>query len=174
MANILDSERARFDIEIIEARGLKAADHHTFSRDTSDPYAKVFIKHDPASYYKTKVIDRNLNPTWNETCAFFPTREQMSRDSIRVQVYDKDKASKDDLLGELKINLSWFLQEEVNGLDAWYPLCNKKKGTEEESGWSKGKGEIHLKIMYVSPQNAKKKTKPKKIPKKKNEESDEE
>jgi Ca2+-dependent lipid-binding protein len=50
---------------------------------TSDPYVK--FKLDGKTLYKSKVVYKNLNPTWNETFSF-PVRDLDQRLYIKVGV----------------------------------------------------------------------------------------
>ncbi|XP_022535454.2 multiple C2 and transmembrane domain-containing protein 2 [Astyanax mexicanus] len=67
---------------------------------TSDPFVK--FKVDGKTVYKSKVVHRNLNPTWNESFSF-PIRDL--EQSISVQVYDRDLRSH-DFMGSNTISLS--------------------------------------------------------------------
>jgi len=49
----------------------------------SDPYVVVYIR--PLFKYKTKVVDNNLNPTWNER--FELIAEDKETQSLILEVY---------------------------------------------------------------------------------------
>ena len=67
---------------------------------TSDPYVK--IKQHSKCMFKTKIVYRNLNPTWNE-------HFQLALDDINSElvfkVYDFDRLSHDDDMGEASVSL---------------------------------------------------------------------
>lgn len=50
-------------VHIVEAQDLMKKDINLIGRDSSDPYAKLFVG---SQTYKTKVIDKNVNPKWDE------------------------------------------------------------------------------------------------------------
>ncbi|KAM6981306.1 multiple C2 and transmembrane domain-containing protein 2 [Aplochiton taeniatus] len=77
--------------------------HNLVIRDrcgTSDPYVK--FKLDGKTLYKSKVVYKNLNPTWNETFAF-PVKELNQR--LYIKVYDRD-LTMDDFMGSSSVLLS--------------------------------------------------------------------
>ncbi|KAJ8271984.1 hypothetical protein COCON_G00108430 [Conger conger] len=67
---------------------------------TSDPYVK--FKFEGKTVYKSKVISKNLNPTWNESFSL-PLRSL--EENLQVKVYDRD-LTKDDFMGAASIDLS--------------------------------------------------------------------
>ncbi|CAI9770292.1 unnamed protein product [Fraxinus pennsylvanica] len=66
----------------------------------SDPYVVVYIR--PLFKVKTKVIDNNLNPVWNEK--FELIVEDKETQSLIVEVFDKD-VGQDERLGVAKLPL---------------------------------------------------------------------
>ncbi|KAJ8417572.1 hypothetical protein AAFF_G00224150 [Aldrovandia affinis] len=67
---------------------------------TSDPYVK--FKLDGKSIYKSKVVYKNLNPSWNET---FSLPLHSLEQKLLVKVYDRD-LTKDDFMGSRSVILS--------------------------------------------------------------------
>ncbi|KAG9441783.1 hypothetical protein H6P81_017637 [Aristolochia fimbriata] len=67
----------------------------------SDPYAVVYIR--PKFKVKTKVVDNNLNPEWNET--FEVIAEDKETQFLTVEVFDKD-IGQDKRLGIAKLPLN--------------------------------------------------------------------
>ncbi|XP_016347768.1 multiple C2 and transmembrane domain-containing protein 2-like [Sinocyclocheilus anshuiensis] len=57
---------------------------------TSDPFVK--FKVDGKNIYKSKVVNKNLNPAWNESFSF-PVRDLDQ--TLRLKVYDRDLRSND-------------------------------------------------------------------------------
>ncbi|KAK9094599.1 hypothetical protein Scep_026068 [Stephania cephalantha] len=66
----------------------------------SDPYVELHIR--PRMKVKTKVIDDNLNPVWNET--FVLTADDKETESLILEVFDKD-VGHDKKLGIAKLPL---------------------------------------------------------------------
>ncbi|XP_038663617.1 synaptotagmin-7-like isoform X5 [Scyliorhinus canicula] len=90
-------------VNIIKARNLKAMD----IGGTSDPYVKVWLmyKDKKVEKKKTVVMKRCLNPIFNESFLFDVPTEILRETTIIITVMDKDKLSRNDVIG--KIYLSW-------------------------------------------------------------------
>ncbi|XP_042326192.1 synaptotagmin-7 isoform X3 [Sceloporus undulatus] len=90
-------------VNIIKARNLKAMD----IGGTSDPYVKVWLmyKDKRVEKKKTVVMKRCLNPVFNESFIFDIPTEKLRETTIIITVMDKDKLSRNDVIG--KIYLSW-------------------------------------------------------------------
>jgi Ca2+-dependent lipid-binding protein len=112
---VLDSEQAYEEVDVVlsdeecpavlhikvcQARDLIAAD----SNGTSDPYARIHIGDDVKGGVKTRHLPKTLNPVWNESFTLFVSQE-MRKQSITVEVFDKDLIGKDDSLGKFTIPL---------------------------------------------------------------------
>ncbi|XP_030646351.1 synaptotagmin-7 [Chanos chanos] len=90
-------------VNIIKARNLKAMD----IGGTSDPYVKVWLMHKDkrVEKKKTRTIKRCLNPVFNESFPFDVPAHVLRETTIIITVMDKDKLSRNDVIG--KIYLSW-------------------------------------------------------------------
>ncbi|XP_061465799.1 synaptotagmin-7 isoform X3 [Rhineura floridana] len=90
-------------VNIIKAQNLKAMD----IGGTSDPYVKVWLmyKDKRVEKKKTVVMKRCLNPVFNESFIFDIPTEKLRETTIIITVMDKDKLSRNDVIG--KIYLSW-------------------------------------------------------------------
>ncbi|KAM4597018.1 multiple C2 and transmembrane domain-containing protein 2 isoform 2-T2 [Fundulus diaphanus] len=103
--------------------------HNLVIRDrcgTSDPYVKfkLFGK----SIYKSKVVHKNLNPTWNES---FTVPVKDLNQKIYLKVFDSD-LTKDDFMGGAWVLLSDLEMDKVNELSL--PL-NDPNTLEEDMGY---------------------------------------
>ena len=74
------------------ARNLVASDVGNHSR-TSDPYCKIYWG---TNTVQTSVKHKTVDPYWNETFSLTSN----GTDDLSVYVYDKDRFSKDDLIGQ--------------------------------------------------------------------------
>ncbi|CEP21481.1 hypothetical protein BN1211_1579 [Cyberlindnera jadinii] len=93
---ILDTGKAK--IEFLDAQGLKSADRN----GKSDPFVSVMLG--DIELFKSKVVKKTLNPTWNEgTTLPFMSR---SRTQMQLKVMDWDRAGKNELIGETKLDIS--------------------------------------------------------------------
>uniref|UniRef100_A0A452E1J6 Synaptotagmin-7 n=1 Tax=Capra hircus TaxID=9925 RepID=A0A452E1J6_CAPHI len=72
-----------------------------------DPYVKVWLMYKDKRVEKKKTVTmkRNLNPIFNESFAFDIPTEKLRETTIIITVMDKDKLSRNDVIG--KIYLSW-------------------------------------------------------------------
>lgn len=96
-------------VKVLEARDLIAADFG----GTSDPYAVVRVE-DPRSKkydfdldknHRTKVNRRTLRPTWNKEFLMAAMLPIIDKQALVIQVFDHDKYSMDDYLGQISIPL---------------------------------------------------------------------
>ncbi|XP_038979230.1 synaptotagmin-5 [Phoenix dactylifera] len=67
----------------------------------SDPYVVLYVR--PMFKVKTKVINNNLNPVWNET--FELLAEDKETQSLILEVFDEDNVAQDKKLGIAKLPL---------------------------------------------------------------------
>ncbi|XP_071043082.1 synaptotagmin-9-like [Parasteatoda tepidariorum] len=86
-------------VRVLQARDLPAKD---FS-GTSDPYIKIYLLPDRKKKFQTRVHRRNLNPTFNETFVFGVPYEQLRSRTIQFSVYDFDRFSRHDLIGQVLV-----------------------------------------------------------------------
>ncbi|GAV00170.1 hypothetical protein RvY_11057 [Ramazzottius varieornatus] len=98
-----DFKEGQLTVNIQEAVDLPALD----MCGTSDPYVKVFLMPDKKKKFETKVHRKTLNPTFNETFVFkqVPYAEIVSK-TLVLAVYDFDRFSKHDQIGEVRLPLN--------------------------------------------------------------------
>ena len=87
---------------VIAAEGIPAAD----LSGTSDPYVKVYIKPAKKRKYETKIKRKTLCPVFNEVFSFKVPYNELAACSAVFALYDFDRMSKDDLLGQVSVPLS--------------------------------------------------------------------
>ena len=95
---------------MIKGINLKDADFGLVRK--SDPYVK--ISGAGGLKLKTKVIQNNLNPVWNETFNIM-IDELNPHPQLLIECYDKDDTFNDDFLGSFELDVASIM----------------KKGTEE-------------------------------------------
>lgn len=103
--------------------------HNLVIRDrcgTSDPYVK--FKFEGKTIFKSKVVQKNLNPTWNESFAV-PVKDLTQK--ICIKVYDSDLTT-DDFMGSATVCLSDLEIDKVNELSL--PLSDENT-LEEDMGY---------------------------------------
>ena len=106
---------AEIDITIKAGRDLVAKDGGTFSKGSSDPFVKIKgwnINKREWKIGKTKTVSKSLNPTFDETFKFhfnhMQTRGLVAQPKFTLifSVFDDDKLSSDDPMGEVRVELS--------------------------------------------------------------------
>uniref|UniRef100_A0A0D9X985 C2 and GRAM domain-containing protein n=1 Tax=Leersia perrieri TaxID=77586 RepID=A0A0D9X985_9ORYZ len=108
----------RLNVRVIEARNLRAMDSNGFS----DPYVKLQLG---KQRFKTKVVKKNLNPTWDQEFSFSVGDVQ---DVLKLYVYDEDIIGIDDFLGQVKVPLEDVLAADNYSLGMrWIQLLPKGK-----------------------------------------------
>ncbi|XP_013873452.1 multiple C2 and transmembrane domain-containing protein 2 [Austrofundulus limnaeus] len=129
-------------IKLREGRNLVVRDRC----GTSDPYVK--FKLDGKTIYKSKVIFKNLNPTWNESFSL-PVKDLNQK--LYVKVYDRDLTS-DDFMGSNAVHLSDLeidklhelalelkdensLEEDMGSVLVDMRLCLRNGGSKKGNRW---------------------------------------
>eukprot|EP01089_Gocevia_fonbrunei_P021831 TRINITY_DN861_c0_g1_i2.p1 TRINITY_DN861_c0_g1~~TRINITY_DN861_c0_g1_i2.p1 ORF type:complete len:298 (-),score=78.03 TRINITY_DN861_c0_g1_i2:144-1037(-) len=134
-------------VSVLAARSLPAADLN----GKSDPYCVVQLHGSSGSHFKTKTVNKNLNPQWNETFNF--ANVNLNLDTIEFKVFDYDRLSSHDELGKVIFKLSRLQQTPT--IDEWLPIqvthtqsfLEKLATTKTSSAAS-----IHVKIHCPNPQ----------------------
>ncbi|XGW17221.1 hypothetical protein V3C99_002101 [Haemonchus contortus] len=96
-----DFAQNKLSVMILDAHGLPAMDRNGMS----DPYVKLCILPERKQKYETKIIRNSLNPVFNETFLFSLPFNELQSKTLMLTVYDYDRLSKDDKMGELSIPL---------------------------------------------------------------------
>ncbi|KAI4356847.1 hypothetical protein L6164_000834 [Bauhinia variegata] len=127
--------QGKLTVTIVKANDLKNME----MIGKSDPYVVLYIR--PLFKVKTKVIDNNLNPTWNET--FELIAEDKETQSLILEVYDED-IGQDKRLGIVKLPLNDLEAEtlkefELRLLSSLDTLKVKDK---------KDRGTLTIKVLY--------------------------
>ncbi|KAJ3679062.1 hypothetical protein LUZ60_017073 [Juncus effusus] len=86
-------------IGILEVKVVKGTNLAVRDFRSSDPYVVLTLGQQKA---QTTVINRNLNPVWNENLKLSVPQQY---GPLKLQVYDHDVISADDLMGEAEIDL---------------------------------------------------------------------
>merc|ERR1739838_131916 len=110
---------------------------------TSDPYVKVYLLPDKKKKFETKVHRKTLNPEINETFVFkqIPYADIMSK-TLVFGIYDFDRFSKHDQIGEVKIPLCQV--DLAQSIEEWRELVSV-----EGDGGQEKLGDICFSLRYV-------------------------
>jgi C2 domain len=96
-------------VEILGAEDLFNADWKPNSKDESDPYVKLMARVGSSwsQVGKTKVVQNSLNPTWDKH--FLIKADKV--EAIRMEVWDQDRFSRNDYLGEMEMSVEEFTRD---------------------------------------------------------------
>ncbi|XP_059688748.1 LOW QUALITY PROTEIN: extended synaptotagmin-1 [Gavia stellata] len=119
-------------VHLRAARDLRSKDRFMggLVEGKSDPYAVLRVG---TQVVTSRVIDNNLNPTWDEVYEFVV--HEVPGQEMEVELFDKDP-DQDDLLGRMKLDFGEVLKARV--LEEWFPL---------QEG---GRGRLHLRLEWLS------------------------
>ncbi|XP_037950988.1 protein kinase C, eye isozyme-like [Teleopsis dalmanni] len=109
-------------VDIKEAANLLPMDTNGFS----DPYVAVVLYPDRSgkTKKKTKTIQKNLNPVFNEVITFDLTPQDRDK-RLLIEVWDWDRTSRNDFMG----SFSFSMDEIKKGpIDGWYKFLSAVEG----------------------------------------------
>ncbi|XP_013383094.1 synaptotagmin-6-like [Lingula anatina] len=125
-------------VHLIEAQDLPAMD--VFG-GFSDPYVKMFLRPEPDSKLRQSSIKRRtLNPVYNEYFKFPVTFDELREKTLFVHVYDYDKFSRNDIIGEVSVHLDSI--DVSTSVEVW---CDIERYSEVTSNL----GELLLSLSYL-------------------------
>ncbi|XP_053545916.1 synaptotagmin-5 [Bombina bombina] len=132
-----DFQTGQLVVGIIQAADLPALD----IGGTSDPYVKVFLLPDKKKKYETKVHRKTLNPTFNESFTFKIPYAELGGKTLVMSVYDFDRFSKHDAIGEARVHMHSVDLAHV--IEEWQDLQSAEKEEQEKLG------DICFSLRYV-------------------------
>ncbi|KAI6201355.1 Synaptotagmin-1 [Aphelenchoides besseyi] len=106
----------KLSVTIVECQDLPAMDRNGMS----DPYVKLTLLPDRKPKFETKIKRNNLNPLFDETFLFNVPYNELQRKVLQIVVYDFDRLSKDDRIGQIAIPLDSIDFGELS--DQWREL----------------------------------------------------
>ncbi|XP_053305370.1 synaptotagmin-8 [Spea bombifrons] len=130
-------QREEVTVAVKQAAALKAMD----SGGTSDPYVIVYLTNDTRKKNETKVHRKTLHPVFNETFIFKVLQSEVPETAVVMQVFDFNRFSKHDVIGELRLALGEMELQHV--IEEWRDLTPAGKPEQERLG------EICFSLRYV-------------------------
>nr|XP_043622708.1 synaptotagmin-5-like [Erigeron canadensis] len=124
------------EVKLIQAHGLTNKD----LIGKSDPFAILYLRPLCSGTKKSKVIDNDLNPVWNEHFQFVV--EDISTQHLTVKVYDDDGIQSSELIGCARLKLSELEPGKVK--DVWLNLVKDLEICRD----NKDRGKVHLELLY--------------------------
>ncbi|CAL8375140.1 unnamed protein product [Arctogadus glacialis] len=95
-----DCDLEQLIVKIHKAEDLPAKD---FS-GTSDPYVKIYLLPDRMTKHQTKVHRKTLQPVFDEVFLFAVTYAELPGRKLHFSVYDFDRFSRHDLIGQVVVD----------------------------------------------------------------------
>ncbi|XP_060118722.1 synaptotagmin-8 [Heteronotia binoei] len=132
-----DFRSQELKVGVKQAADLKAMD----SGGTSDPYVIVYLTSDMRKKYETKVYRKTLNPVFNDSFIFQIPQAEVAESTLVMQVYDFNRFSKHDIIGEMRLPLGDVNLQHV--IEQWHELTAASKIEQERLG------EICFSLRYV-------------------------
>ncbi|XP_030004904.1 protein piccolo isoform X4 [Sphaeramia orbicularis] len=129
-----DKQLGNLIVHVLQARNLAPRDNNGYS----DPFVKVYLlpgrgqvmvvqNASAENKRRSKHAGKSLNPEWNQTVIYKNIHlEQLRKKTLEVSVWDYDKCSSNDFLGEVLIDLSNTAQ--LDNVPRWLPLKEQSEG----------------------------------------------
>uniref|UniRef100_A0A453D8Z2 C2 domain-containing protein n=1 Tax=Aegilops tauschii subsp. strangulata TaxID=200361 RepID=A0A453D8Z2_AEGTS len=133
------------EVKLVQARDLTNKD----LIGKSDPFATLYIRPLPDQTKRSKTINNDLNPIWNEHFEFIV--EDADTQSVTVKIYDDDGIQESDLIGCAQVSLRDLQPGKVK--DVWLKLVKDLEIQRDR----KDRGQVHLELVYY-PYNMKDET----------------
>jgi synaptotagmin-1 len=134
-----DFQKGELSVGVIQACDLPAMD----MGGTSDPYVKVCVLPDRKQKFETKVHRKTLNPIYNETFVFKVPYAEIATRTLLLNIYDFDRFSKHDHIGQLKVPLGSVDLGRV--IEEWRDIQPPDAETDKENRL----GDICFSLRYV-------------------------
>ncbi|KAM8908884.1 protein piccolo isoform 6-T6 [Spinachia spinachia] len=129
-----DKQLGNLIVHVLQARNLAQRDNNGYS----DPFVKVYLlpgrgqvmvvqNASAENKRRSKPAGKSLNPEWNQTVIYKNIHlEQLRKKTLEVSVWDYDKCSSNDFLGEVLIDLSNTAQ--LDNVPRWLLLKEQSEG----------------------------------------------
>uniref|UniRef100_A0A3B4CVH6 Uncharacterized protein n=1 Tax=Pygocentrus nattereri TaxID=42514 RepID=A0A3B4CVH6_PYGNA len=135
-----DKNMGNLIVHVLQARNLAPRDNNGYS----DPFVKVYLlpgrsqvmvvqNASAENKRRTKYVQKTQNPEWNQTVIYKNIHlEQLKRKTLEVTVWDYDRYSTNDFLGEVLIDLSNTAQ--LDNMPRWHPLKEQSESIHHSRG----------------------------------------
>ncbi|XP_066391298.1 synaptotagmin-5-like [Miscanthus floridulus] len=124
------------EVKLVEARDLKNKD----LVGKSDPFAVLYIRPLREKTKKSKTINNDLNPIWNEHYEFVV--EDISTQHLTVKIYDDEGLQASEIIGCARVDLADLQPGKVK--DLWLDLVKDLEIQRDK----KPRGQVHLELLY--------------------------
>ncbi|XVE63663.1 hypothetical protein DITRI_Ditri07aG0037800 [Diplodiscus trichospermus] len=124
------------EVKLVQARDLTNKD----IIGKSDPYAVLYVRPLPDKTKKSKTINNELNPIWNEHYEF--VIEDVTTQHLVIRIYDDEGVQASEFIGCAKVQLSELEPGKVK--DVWLNLVKDLEIQRD----TKYRGQVHLELLY--------------------------
>lgn len=111
---------------------------------SADPYVTVAWAKFGKPVWSTRVILSDMEPHWEETAFVLVTPEELNvRERLRLQLWDSDRATADDDLGRIEVDLKSIMKDERSNGKMWdrkdgFHALKEGEGMPGKLSWSVG------------------------------------
>lgn len=100
-------------VKIKYAREISAQDRS----GKSDPFVTLAFSQFGKPVYCTRIIEQDLNPTWNEQTCLLVYQDQLTAgEKLSVELWDSDQITSDDVVGKVEFDLRDLIKEFSNSI----------------------------------------------------------
>ncbi|XP_073004423.1 synaptotagmin-5-like [Typha latifolia] len=124
------------EVKLVQARDLTNKD----IVGKSDPFAVLYVRPLRDRTKKSKTINNDLNPIWNEHFEFIV--EDPSTQRLTVKIYDDEGIQASELIGCTQVHLADLQPGKVK--DLWLNLVKDLEVQRDK----KNRGQVHLELLY--------------------------
>ncbi|KAJ0091343.1 hypothetical protein Patl1_13915 [Pistacia atlantica] len=124
------------EVKLVQAKDLTNKD----VIGKSDPYAVVYVRPLPDKMKRSKTINNELNPIWNEHFEFIV--EDASTQHLVVRLFDDEGLQASELIGCAQVRLNELQPGKVK--DVWLKLVKDLEVQRD----TKYRGQVHLELLY--------------------------
>ncbi|KAL1563439.1 Synaptotagmin-5 [Salvia divinorum] len=126
----------KLEVKLVQAKELTNKD----IIGKSDPYAILYVRPLRDKMKKSRTINNQLSPVWNEHFEF--VIEDLATQHLTVKIYDDEGLQAAELIGAAQVQLSELQPGKVK--DVWLKLVKDLEIQRD----TKNRGEVHLELLY--------------------------
>ncbi|KAJ6829985.1 synaptotagmin-5-like [Iris pallida] len=124
------------EVKLVQAKGLTNKD----IIGKSDPFARLYIRPIRERMKRSKTINNDLDPIWNENFEFVV--EDASTQHLVVKIYDDEGVQNSEFIGMTQVKLNELQPGKVK--DVWLKLVKDLEIQRDR----KDRGQVHLELLY--------------------------
>lgn len=124
------------EVKLVQAKGLTNKD----IIGKSDPFARLYIRPIRERMKRSKTINNDLDPIWNENFEFVV--EDASTQHLVVKIYDDEGVQNSEFIGMAQVKLNELQPGKVK--DVWLKLVKDLEIQRDR----KDRGQVHLELLY--------------------------